>query len=88
MEHLNLDVPPEPDVDYVIRAAITVFYYASRGRSYLGGMSIIPLPISVKDITNVVHAHPTFIDRSILDPCVFAIDDEFLSENQKSSDKS
>lgn len=88
MAHLQLEVPEEPDIDYEIRAAITTFYYASRSRSYLSGMTVIPLPIGVKDITNVVDAHPVYVDREVLDACVFAIDDEFMSENQKSSDKS
>ncbi len=87
MEHLNLDVPVEPETDYQIRSAITAFYYASRGRSYLSGMSVMPLPISVRDITDVVSAHPICMDRSFLDPLVFAIDDEFLANNNKDSDK-
>ena len=87
MEHLNIDVPEEPNVDYEIRAAITTFYYASRSRSYLSGMTVIPLPIGVKDITNVVEAHPVDVEREVRDACVFAIDDEFMSESQKSSDK-
>lgn len=87
MAHLQIDVPDEPDTDDQIRSIITVFYYASRGRSYLSGMTIMPLPISVRDITDVVSAHPIYIDRDILDPCVFAIDDVFLSECKKDSDK-
>ena len=87
MEHLQIEVPDEPETDYQIRSAITAFYYASRGRSYLSGMSVMPLPISVRDITDVVSAHPICMDRAVLDPCVFAIDDEFLSEQKKSSDK-
>ena len=87
MLHLKLEVPEEPDIDYEIRAAITTFYYASRSRSYLSGMTVIPLPIGVKDITNVVDAHPVYVDREVLDACVFAIDDEFMSESQKISDK-
>jgi len=84
---LGLDIPVEPPTDYLTRAIITCFYYASRGRSYISGMAVMPLPISVKGITDVITAHPVFVDRDILDPCVFALDDEFLSEQRNNSDK-
>lgn len=87
MEYLELDIPEEPEINYEIRAAITTFYYASRSRRYLSGMTVIPLPIGVKDISNVVEAHPVYMEREVLDACVFAIDDEIMSDNNKSSDK-
>lgn len=61
-------------------AAIAAFHYADRGRSYLSGMSVQPLPLSVRDITDVVEIHPMYVARGILDPCVFAIDDHYLNE--------
>ena len=83
MEHLNIDVPDEPEINYEIRAAITVFNYASRSRRYLSGMAVAPLPIGVKDVSDVVTAHPVYVDREVLDACVFAIDDEFMAESNK-----
>ena len=36
------------------------------------------MPITVANITDVVVAHDIMIPRSILDACVFAIDDAWL----------
>lgn len=49
--------------------------------------SVQPLPLTVKDITNVVEAHPMYIDRGTLDACIFALDDYFLDEWSKNSAK-
>lgn len=43
-------------------------------------MATFPLALSVKDITNVLEAHPVPLDRATLDACVFALDDIFLAE--------
>ena len=82
-EHIGLEVIEEPPTSYVVDAAIAAFNYASRGRSYVSGDRIRPLPLSVKNITDVVEAHPMFLRRGELDPCVFAIDDIFLDEYDK-----
>lgn len=47
-------------------------------------MSIHPLPLTVKDITDVVEAHPLHVDRATLDACVFAIDNYYLNEINES----
>ncbi|WP_156629279.1 hypothetical protein [Faucicola atlantae] len=69
--------------DYQTYSIISTFYLACRGRSYLSGMSVIPLPLSVLDITNTINAHPVLLERSVLDACVFALDDVYLSETNK-----
>ncbi|AKG19818.1 hypothetical protein AAX09_07505 [Moraxella bovoculi] len=56
-----------------------IFYLASRARRYIG-MTGTPLPLTVRDISDVIDAHPTLIDRETIDEGVFAIDDEWLSE--------
>lgn len=43
-------------------------------------MTGTPLPLTVRDISDVIDAHPTLIDRETIDEGVFAIDDEWLSE--------
>ena len=40
----------------------------------LQGMRLVPLPLTVKDITDTVEAHPSPLDRDELDPCLFALD--------------
>jgi len=52
---------------------------AARARRYasvggLQGMRLVPLPLTVKDITDTVEAHPSPLDRDELDPCLFALD--------------
>lgn len=88
MAHIGLDVPNEPPTDYDIHAVISTFYLANRGRSYLSGMAVSPLPLSVRDISDVLAAHPIMLDRDVLDGCVFAIDDIYLSEANEKAETS
>ena len=85
--YLGFDMPDEPVNDYLTYSVIHTFYLASRGRSYLGGMSVIPLPLSVLDITNTINAHPVLLERNVLDACIFAIDDLYLDELRHQRDE-
>lgn len=80
MAHLGLEIPDEPISDYTTYEIINVFYLASRGRTYLGGMSVVPMRLSVRDINDVLAAHPVLMDRDVLDSCVFALDDIYMTE--------
>ena len=72
----------EPPTDYFINHIINVFELASRSRPYSSGMAAIPLPLSTKDITNVVEARPVPLPREVLDTVVFEIDNYWLMKNQ------
>ena len=72
-----VDVPERPEADYQVEQAIAVFCMATRSRQY-AGFTATPMPITVANITDVVVAHDIMIPRSILDACVFAIDDAWL----------
>ena len=87
MAHIGLDVPVEPSSDYDVYAVINTFYLANRGRGYLSGMAASPLPLSVRDITHVLTAHHVLIERDVLDACVFAIDDIYISESNEKAEK-
>ena len=87
MAHIGLDVPVEPQSNYEVYAVINTFYLANRGRSYLSGMAVSPLPLSVRDISDVLAAHPVMLDRDVLDGCVFALDDIYLSEASEKAEK-
>lgn len=87
MAHIGLDIPIEPSSDYDVYAVINTFYLANRGRGYLSGMAVSPLPLSVRDITHVLTVHPVLIERDVLDACVFAIDDIYLSEASEKAEK-
>lgn len=88
MAHIGLDIPIEPSSDYDVYAVINTFYLANRGRGYLSGMAVSPLPLSVRDISDVLAAHPVMLDRDVLDGCVFAIDDIYLSEASEKAETS
>lgn len=87
MEHIGLDIPIEPSSDYEVYAVINTFYLANRGRGYLSGMAVSPLPLSVRDINDVLMAHHVMLERDVLDGCVFAIDDIYLSESNEKAKK-
>ena len=87
MAHIGLDIPIEPSSDYDVYAVINTFYLANRGRGYLSGTAVSPLPLSVRDISDVLAAHPVMLDRDVLDGCVFAIDDIYLSESSEKAKK-
>lgn len=87
MAHIGLDIPIEPSSDYDVYAVINTFYLANRGRGYLSGMAVSPLPLSVRDINEVLAAHPVMLERDVLDGCVFAIDDIYLSESNEKAEK-
>ena len=87
MAHIGLDIPIEPSSDYDVYAVINTFYLANRGRGYLSGMAVSPLPLSVRDINDALTAHPVMLERDVLDACVFAIDDIYLSESNEKAEK-
>ena len=87
MAHIGLDIPIEPSSDYDVYAVINTFYLANRGRGYLSGMAVSPLPLSVRDISHVLTAHPVMLERDVLDACVFAVDDIYLSESSEKAEK-
>ena len=88
MAHLGLDVPEPPSYDASIQDVIQTFYLVDRGRNYTDGQ---PLPISVKNITDVVSVHPIDVPRSVLDSIIFELDSLVLNEvaenNKKAADK-
>lgn len=40
----------------------------------------MPMRLSVRDINDVLAAHPVLMDREVLDSCVFALDDIFMAD--------
>lgn len=77
MAHLGMDAPKPPSFDADIQDVIQTFFMVARGRSYTEGQ---PLPISVKNITDVVSVHPINVPRSILDGIIFELDNLVLDE--------
>lgn len=67
-----------PDCDDIGLAIINIFYLASRSRKYIGGMTAVPLPLTVQDISDVLAVYPVLASRELVDDVVFAIDDVWL----------
>lgn len=67
----------------MVNATIETFWLANRGRSYLSGMTVIPLPLTVGQISDVLAVYPLPLNREWID-AVFAIDDEYLKMAQDS----
>lgn len=81
---LGLALPEPPTYDVTTQQVIQAFILISRARRYIEGS---PLPLTVRDITDVVTAHPIDMPRNILDYIIFALDEIVLSEKQKLKDK-
>lgn len=79
-KRLGVQIPEPPDYDIDIQSIIETYQFVARGRNYTEGQ---PLPLSVRNVTEVIEAHPIAICRSLLDPIIFAIDDLVLAEQRK-----
>ena len=75
-----MQIPEPPAYDIDIQSIIETYQFVARGRNYTEGQ---PLPLSVRNVTEVIEAHPVAIHRSLLDPIIFAIDDMVLTEQRK-----
>lgn len=62
----------------MVNAVIETFWLANRGRSYLSGMAVIPLPLTVGQVSDVLAVYPLPLNREWIDRAVFAIDDVWL----------
>lgn len=79
-----MKLPEPPAYDVTTQQIIQAFILISRARRYIEGSL---LPLTVRDITDVVTAHPIDIPRNILDYIIFALDEIVLNERQKFKDK-
>ena len=75
-----MELPEPPQFDSVTQQIVQVFILASRARRYVEAQ---PLPLTVRDITDVVEAHPIDMPREMLDYIIFALDDKERSEQSQ-----
>lgn len=75
-------MPEPPTFDSDIQSIIITYHLVARARKYIENRA---LPLTVRDITDVVEAHPVAPPRSMLDPIIFAIDDLVINEQNKAS---
>ncbi|WP_218689115.1 hypothetical protein [Psychrobacter sp. BF1] len=76
-------MPEPPTFDSDIQSIIITYHLVARARKYIENRA---LPLTVRDITDVVEAHPVAPPRSMLDPIIFAIDDIVLSDQRKTKE--
>lgn len=70
-----MTVPDEPPIDTITAYLLNMFRNVSRGRRYIAGMSgAVPLPLSARQITDWLEAHPSPMPRTEIDDVIFALD--------------
>lgn len=74
-------MPAEPETSYFVEYIIEIFLKAHRDRDYFVGMAVVPKRIRFKDISDIVEVYPSVLNREVLDTCVIALDDLWMSEN-------
>ncbi|WP_158078967.1 hypothetical protein [Moraxella caviae] len=46
-------------------------------------MGAVALPLTVKDISDVLFAHPVYLSRTVIDSVIFALDNLWLEQNRR-----
>jgi hypothetical protein len=68
-------VPDEPPSDTITAYLLNVFYNVCRGRRFVSTMAgAFPLPLSAREISDWLEAHPSPLPRRHVDEVVFALD--------------
>ena len=75
-------VPEEPPADTITSYLLNVFYNVCRGRRFVSTMNgAFPLPLSAREISDWLEAHPSPLPRAHVDEVVFALDALCLEED-------
>ena len=68
-------VPDEPAMDTITSYLLNTFRNICRGRRFLSTMAgAFPLPLSAREISDWLEAHPPPLPRRHVDEVVFALD--------------
>lgn len=68
-------VPDEPENDAVTAYLLSTFRNITRGRRFLTTMAgAFPLPLSAREISDWLEAHPPAMPRSEIDEVVYTLD--------------
>ncbi|MFJ4454381.1 hypothetical protein ACIP1G_10890 [Pseudomonas sp. NPDC089392] len=74
-------VPDEPENDPVTAYLLSTFRNITRGRRFLTTMAgAFPLPLSAREISDWLEAHPPAMPRSEIDEVVYTLDALCLAE--------
>lgn len=78
-------VPDEPENDPVTAYLLSTFRNITRGRRFLTTMAgAFPLPLSAREISDWLEAHPPAMPRSEIDEVVYTLDALCLKEEDES----
>ena len=74
-------VPDEPETDPMTSYLLSTFRNITRGRRFASSMAgVFPLPLSAREISDWLDAHPPAMPRSEIDEVVFTLDALCLAE--------
>lgn len=70
-----MDIPEEPASDPITSHLLNTFRNVCRGRRFITSMAgVFPLPLSAREISDWLEAHPSPLARREVDEVVFALD--------------
>lgn len=77
-------MPDEPENDPITAYLLNLYRNVTRGRRYIASMAgAFPLPLSARDISDWLEAHPSPLPRHEVDEVMFALDYIVLSEKDE-----
>lgn len=77
-------VPDEPETDPMTNYLLSTFRNITRGRRFLSTMTgSFPLPLSAREISDWLEAHPPAMPRTEIDEVVFTLDALCLAEDDE-----
>ncbi len=77
-----MSVPDEPPQDPLTAYLLNTFRNVCRGRRYISGMGgVFPMPLSAREITDWIDAHPSPIPRDEIDSVLFELDRLFMDDD-------
>ena len=70
-----MEVPDEPETDPMTGYLLSTFRNITRGRRFVSSMAgAFPLPLSAREISDWLEAHPPAMPRSEIDEVVYTLD--------------
>lgn len=76
-------VPDEPPTDAITAYLLNTFRNICRGRRFLATMAgAIPLPLSGREVSDWLEAHPSPMPRDDIDEAMFALDAVCLASDE------
>lgn len=77
-----MSVPDEPPQDPLTAYLLNTFRNVCRGRRYISGMGgVFPMPLSAREITDWLDAHPSPLHREEIDLVLFELDRLFMNDD-------